>query len=184
MIKWAWGIALAAVFAVSMTLIPAFAGGHLVFDNFSATNDKANKSTVVADMSLSFEDAERSGLFGIVAFGEQNKHLAVTSHVGVADSEIPGGGADGTTHTHVLKVKVTENCAIAVSNPAGFEGLAIKSVSFKEIGILDFDVDGDTLDISDIFAGGVGGHLSGDGASFVLVPESGDICIDIKNTIS
>ena len=166
-------------------LLTPIIAGHLVFDSFSATNDNANTSTVVSVMSASFEAAEGDGLFGIVAFGEQNKHLAVTSHFGVANSEIPDGGADGTTHTHVLIVKVTEDCAdFIITNPAEFDGLAIKSVSFKEIGtITDFEVSGgDTLDISDIFAEGVGGQLSGDGASFELVLVGDDICIDIKDT--
>ena len=167
-------------------LTPIIAGGHLVFDFFSATNVDANTSTVFSNMLASFEAAEGTGLFGIVAFGEQNKHLAVASHIGIADSEIPGGGADGTSHTHVLKVKVTEDCEDFIINPDEFDGLAIKSVSFEQIGTLtitDFDVSGDTLDISDIFAEGVGGQLSGDGASFELVLVDDDICIDIKNTI-
>jgi len=169
------------IFAVSMTVIPALAGGHVFFDTFSASNDDKNTSTVESEMTGSFEGAEGTGLFGIVAFGEQNKHLAVTSHATVADSEIDGGGEDGTSHTHVLKVKVTENCATTITtNPEGLEGLAVRSVSFKTIG--ELTVDGAEITVSEITARGVGGHLTGDGASFFLVPVEPDLCIRIMDT--
>jgi len=174
-----WGTALAAVFVLSMIMIPAFAGAHLVIDTAEAKTVKG-KSKVEVTTVGNFEGGP--GAFGLGAIGKSGKVIAVTTHGGVGpDSEAQAGGTSAVFHTHVVTGKFVAACEDAILNPDGF---AIASASFKEVG--DLELDGSDIEIKNIPVGSVG-KLTGDVFTFALrligaAPSPDEICIDVKTT--
>ncbi len=173
------GISLGAVFVLSMMMMPAFAGAHLVIDTAEAKTVKG-KSTVEVTTIGNFEGSP--GAFGLGAIGTSGKVIAVTTHGGVGpDSEAQAGGTGAVFHTHVVTGKFVDACKDATLNPDGF---AIASASFKEVG--DLELDGNDIEIKNIPVGSVG-KLTGDVFTFVLrlvgaPPSPDEICIDVKTT--
>lgn len=172
------GISLAAVFAFSMMMTPAFAGAHLVLVSAEAKTVKGESKVEVTTMG-DFELGP--GAFGLGAIGKSGKVIAVTTHGGVGpDSEAQAGGTGAVFHTHVVTGKFVAAC-IAAGNPTGF---AIASASFKEVG--DLELDGSDIEIKNIRGGGLG-KLTGDVFTFALrpigaLPSPAEICIDVKDT--
>ena len=166
MIKWAWGIALAAAFVFSMVMVPAFAGGHLVFDEVEISK---NGKSLEIEVSADIPQAGEAGAFGFGAFGTK-AILAITSHGGVGpDSETQTNAADPVLHTHTVTTTTDTPCA---------SGLAVASASFEEVG--DLEVDDDEIKVENIAKNKIG-KLKGTVVSFTLTVENSDICINVVN---
>jgi len=171
MTKWAMGIALAAAFAFSMVMVPAFAGGHLVFDEVEISK---NGKSLEIEVSADIPQAGEAGAFGFGAFGTK-AILAITSHGGVGpDSETQANQADPVLHTHAVTTKTVAAC-VSASNPTG---LAVASASFEEVG--DLEVDDDEVEVENIAKNKIG-KLTGTVVSFTLSTTNGDICINVVN---
>ena len=161
------GATLAAVFAVSMMMVPAFAGGHLVLDKVEVKDNVKQSLEINAGANIPQDGSV--GAFGYGAFGTKAV-LAITTHGGVGpDSETQTGTADPVFHTHAVQLTTTTPCA---------SGLAVASASFKEVG--DLEVSGDTVEVKNISNGKIG-TLTGTVVSFTLTVESGDICVNVIN---
>ncbi len=161
-----WGTALAAVFVLSLIMIPAFAGAHLVIDTAEAKTVKG-KSKVEVTTVGNFEGGP--GAFGLGAIGKSGKVIAVTTHGGVGpDSEAQAGGTGPVFHTHALQLKTVAAVTCASTT-------AVASASFKEVG--DLEVTGVTVEVKNIT--GVS-KLTGTVVSFLLsVDAGGDIYVNI-----
>jgi len=166
-----WGTALAVVFVLSMIMVPAFAGGHVILVDAEAKTIKG-KSTVEATTTLSFEDG--IGNFGLGAIGNSGRVIAVVTHTGIGlDSEALTSDSDSTFHTHVVKGKFVAACIFGNN----VDGFAIASASFKEKA--DIELDGTDIEIKNIR--GVG-KLTGDVFAFVIRDTAGELCLDVKST--
>lgn len=110
MTKWALGIALAAVFVVSMTTT-AFASGHLTLDDASAAiSGERVKADITTTAAIPLDGA--SGAFGYAVLsdggnGALDNVAVLVTHLPIDDSshEDPESGF----HTHVLDLKEAEN---------------------------------------------------------------------------
>jgi len=161
------GISFAAVFAVSMMMVPAFAGGHLVLEKVEVKDN--GKQSLEIDVGANIPQAGEAGAFGYGAFGTK-AILAITSHGGVGpDSETQTDAADPVLHTHAVTATTDTPCP---------SELAVASASFKEVG--DLEVSGDTVEVTNISKGKIG-TLTGTVVSFTLSSENSDICINVVN---
>ena len=163
-----WGTSLAAVFVLSMIIVPAFAGGHVNLQTVEV-KDKG-KQSVEFDVLGPLPQDGSLGAFGFGAIGT-GAILAITTHGGVGpDSETQTNQADPVFHTHALQLKTTTPCAT---------DLAVASASFKEVG--DLEVTGVTVEVKNIKSVG---KLTGTVVSFTLsVDAGGDICVNIIKTV-
>ena len=153
---------LTAIFVASMIMVPAFAGGHLTFDEVEVEG-RSLEIEVTADIP---QDGS-AGAFGYGAFGTK-AILAIATHGGVGpDSESQTGAADPVLHTHAVTAKTVTPCP---------SGLAIASASFEEVG--DLEVDGNEIEVENISKKKIG-KLTGTIVSFTLTLEGGDICINV-----
>jgi len=76
-----WGIILAVTFAVTMTLVPAFAAGHVILSSTSATIEDFATLDVSITVSAAIPTDGSAGLFGYGVFTDGNNNvLALTSH--------------------------------------------------------------------------------------------------------
>ena len=156
------GTSLALIFVASMIMIPAFAGGHLTFDEVDV-----DKRSLEIEVTADIPQDGSAGAFGYGAFGTK-AILAITTHGGVGpDSESQTGAADPILHTHAVTAKTVTPCA---------SGLAVASASFEEVG--DLEVDGNEIEVEKISKSKIG-KLTGTVVSFTLTLEGGDICINV-----
>jgi len=164
------GISFAAVFAVSMMMVPVFAAGHVNLQKVEVKD--TGKQSVEINVLGPITPTGGPGAFGFGAFGSK-AILAITTHGGVGpDSEAQTNQADPVFHTHALQLKTTTPCAT---------GLAVASASFKEVG--DLEVTGTTVEVKNISKGKIG-TLTGTVVSFLLsVDPGGDICVDVRKTL-
>ena len=156
---------LTAIFVASMIMVPAFAGGHLTFDEVEVEG-RSLEIEVTADIP---QDGS-AGAFGYGAFGTK-AILAIATHGGVGpDSESQTGAADPVLHTHAVTAKTVTPCP---------SGLAIASASFEEVG--DLEVDGNEIEVENISKKKIG-KLTGTIVSFTLTLVGGDICINVVDS--
>jgi len=164
------GISLGAVFVVSMMMMPAFAGGHVILEEVKVnTNGKQLEIEVAGPIP---QDGSL-GAFGFGAFGTK-AILAITTHGGVGpDSEAQTNQADPVFHTHALQLK-TVSAATCGSETA------VASASFNEVG--DLEVTEDTVEVKNISKSEIG-KLTGTVVSFLLSVSGEDICVNVIRTL-
>ncbi len=158
------GTSFAAIFALSMIMVPAFAGGHLAIIGSDVFNHPTN-SKVSITVSAPIPQDGSLGAFGFGAIG-LNGVIAVTTHGGVGpDSEVQADQSDPVFHTHVVTLKTTGLCKTP-GNPNGNPaGLAVASASFEDVGKLK--VANNKVKVTGIPNSAVG-DLSGDVVAFRL----------------
>lgn len=112
------------------------------------------------------------GLYGVGAAGINGKFLVVTTHAGVTDSEAQP--PPEAPHTHLAEVEGVDNTICA-------SGIAVKSVSFEEVGILTLI--GSEVHVTNIPSSEMGGGLTGSFLSFTLSGGAGGrICINPEDS--
>ena len=104
-----FGVSLAAIFALSAVLIPAYAAGHLIIDKTEVkVKTDFVKGTETVDVKIKASvPIPSSGLFGYGILsspgsGGLDNVVALTSHGGVFDHPFQSGPADSVAHAHVL----------------------------------------------------------------------------------
>jgi len=134
------GITFAAIFVASMIMVPAFAGGHLIFDEV-----EVEKKSLEIEVSADIPQDGSAGNFGYAAFGTK-AILAITSHGPIGlDSEAQTSPNDPVLHTHALTATTDTTCE---------SELAVASASFEEVG--DLEVDDDEIEVEDISRSEIG----------------------------
>jgi len=184
------GISLGAVFALSMMIIPAFAGGHLAIVTTEVkVVDIATlelEITVVADI-ITDGSAGASG-YGMFTDGRNNV-LVLATHKGVLDHPSQTSADDPVFHAHVLdlKKKVSKDCK-------GFDAEVDlkKSLKTNNIGALyPVDVTGKVISVTDVPVSDLGDSGVESIASFTItgmgkdatkkLPGVPHLCLDIKS---
>ena len=165
------GAALAAVFVLSMIMVPVFAAGHVNLQKVEV-KDTGKQSVEINVVGPIAQDGSL-GAFGFGAIGTK-AILAIVTHDGVGpDSEAQAGGTGPVFHTHALQLKTV---ALAT---CGSE-TAVASASFKEVG--DLEVTGDTVEVKKI--SGKIGKLTGTVVSFTITPNGGgELCVNIMKIL-
>ena len=165
MTKTIWILAIAAVFAVSMVTIPAFAGGHLIIEDVTVEN-KGKAQSVHIEVSAPIPSLP-AGNFGF-AVPTTKGFLVITSHpdIGLDSNAQPPAEI---MHTHFLTAAFDGPCA-----PSPHVTFATKN----EVGRLS--VMGDEIWVENVPRGRAGDMSAGGTFSFML-DVRGDICIDIVN---
>ena len=164
------GAALAAVFVLSMIMVPVFAAGHVNLQKVEVKD--TGKQSVEINVLAAIPQNGAAGAFGFGAIGSK-AILGVTTHGGVGpDSEAQAGGTGPVFHTHALQLKTVAAVTCASTT-------AVASASFKEVG--DLEVTGVTVEVKNIT--GVS-KLTGTVVSFLLsVDAGGDIYVNIIKTV-
>jgi len=145
MTKWALGIALAAVFAFSMIMVPAFAGGHIVVES-----SEMKKYVKKGEIDLAIKVAakipkDETGLFGWALLGWEKVLVLVTHVPAFDDSDFDD--KKGAFHTHVLSLTDVTDCTSGLKvdtgeaitdpgykNKVGNDNIKIKKVSLADLG--------------------------------------------------
>ena len=174
MIKWALGIALATVFTISMVLVPAFAGGHLIVTDLNV-KDSGSVSKVTITTFASIEDAIGAPrAFGFGVIGEDGRILVSVTHPGVGlDSVALKDIDDDKMHTHVITL---DNVKVCKDKTANKKGLVIGTIDEPVLSGISH-VDGKQLTITAI-PDSAAGKLSNVAASFTLSVADGRVCVD------
>jgi len=159
-----WGTVLAVVFALSMIMVPAFAGGHVFFKDVELTK---NGNHLEISVNAKIPQDGSGGNFGYAAFGSKAA-LAITSHGPLGnDSKAQKFAGDPVFHTHALQV--TAGCTT---------GVEVVSASFNEVAKII--VDDDTVVVKGI--SGKIGKLTGTVDSFFLSSEGPKTCVTFIDT--
>ena len=140
-------ISFAAVFAISMMMLPVYAGGHLLIvgdpvveskTNAKATNDRI-KVHIDVGADIPLDGSGGAFGYGIFTGGGSDNVLVLATHLGIDDSdhEDPTSGF----HTHVLDViGTTESC-----DDFDFEVDLVSSGMNKGFDLdADWEIEGDT----------------------------------------
>jgi len=167
-----WGTALAAVFVLSMIMVPVFADGHVNLQKVEVKD--TGKQSVEINVVGPIPQDGGAGAFGFGAFGTK-AILAIVTHGGVGpDSEAQAGGTGPVFHTHALQLKTV------AAATCGSE-TAVASASFKEVG--DLEVTVDTVEVKNISKGKIG-KLTGTVVSFTITPNGGgELCVNVIKTL-
>ncbi len=151
------GISLAAVFAVSMAILPATASDASFLD-ILGTKVSANQNSAQITTAATIPTDGNSGLFGY-GIGAENGVLGITSHGGVGpDSEGQDDSDDASFHTHLVTATPSKQCP---------NGVLVTSASFEEVG--NAHVAGNKITVSNIDNDATG-ELAEDAFSFTLGP--------------
>jgi hypothetical protein len=162
------GSTLAAIFVLSMTMLPALATGHLTIVESSFKNTGAVSKVTIKTAA----DIPTTGAFGYGVIGT-DRILVVTTHGGVGpDSEAQQDQFDSIFHTHA----VTLNFASGVCA----SGIEVATITFEEFGHLK--VKGNTIKITGI-SNEAAGEITGPFASFelsIIGPANAptNVCVD------
>lgn len=152
------GILLAAVFAVSMMMLPISATSTIQEVEESTSNGK----TLVLTADSSIDVVNFSGF----AFPTQNGFLGITSHGGVLDSVGQDNKDDASFHTHFVKAEASTNCP---------DGVQVTHASKNTVG------DVTTLDNVLVVSSanlGLTGDVTGDAFAFTLDSgPNGALCL-------
>jgi len=110
-----WGTAFAAVFVLSMIMVPAFAVGHVILDPLNTVTTVAGnslKAKITVTVPISVTGTPTNFGYGIFTGSPTNNVLAIATHLPLDDSsfENPVSGF----HTHVLDLTTPD-----ASCPAG-----------------------------------------------------------------
>ena len=139
------GITLAAVFAFSMILVPAFAGGHIIIES-SEMIKYVKKGEIDLSIKVTAKiPKDETGLFGWALLG-WTKTLVLVTHVpAFDDSDFDNKG--GAFHTHVLSLTDVTDCTSGLKidlgepitdpgyiNKVGNDQIKIKKVSLTDLG--------------------------------------------------
>jgi len=108
-----WGTALAAVFVLSMIMVPAFAAGHVVINapgTFAVINGNSLKATITVTAPIPVDGSSAFGYAILTGSGPAtNNVLVLVTHVGFDDSSFEDRKSG--FHTHVLDLKTpTGSC--------------------------------------------------------------------------
>ena len=173
MTKWVLGIALAVVFTLSIIMLPAFAGGHLVIESSEMIKHLQRgeidlKIKVTADIPL-----DESGLFGWALLGWE-KVLVVVTHVpAFDDSEFDDG--KGAFHPHVLSLISSGVCdseieidtSAAITDPGHKNKVRNDNIKIQKVPLADL------------------GSRTGDivVAAFFITAEDSSLCVNVTTDI-
>jgi len=181
-------ISLIAVFAALIISIPlVHAAGHVVIVETELEVTDVNILDVEIDVAADIPEDGSAGAFGYGIFTDGfNNVLALTTHAGILDSPVQEDLTDPVFHPHVLDLAPTS--ALTCDGFDAVVDLVSTIGSGNDVNpeITDFDVDGDTLDISDIFADSLLGDSGGPGnvgvetiATFTITVVADDLCLTV-----
>ena len=194
------GISFAAVFALSMILIPAYAAGHLAIDKTDVKVKDLDKLKVDIRVTAKIPKDGSAGAFGYGIFTNGNENvLALTTHGGVLDHPSQVDKDDPVMHAHVLDLMAPSAACIAVA-PTGnpFEAEVNLTTSGDNFGFgADFDVKVKgkkitvnkvpVLELGDLITAGNPGVDSI--ATFTITPlgltavgSVSNLCLDVKTS--
>ncbi len=139
------GVTLAAVFAVSMIMVPVFAGGHLIIES-SEMKKFVKKGEIDLAIKVTAKiPKDETGLFGWALLG-WDKVLVLVTHVPAFDDS-DFDDKKGAFHTHVLSLIPSGVCGsgteidtvAAITDPGyknkvGNDNIKIKKVALADLG--------------------------------------------------
>ena len=164
-------LAISAILVISMIMVPAFAGGHLVITSKATQNTGAVSKVTFTTLANIPQDGS-AGAFGFGVLGN-SAILAITTHGGVGpDSPAQANQADPVFHTHIVTLGASGACA---------SGTEVTSITFAEAGQLK--VKGNTVKVTAVPQSLTGG-FTGSLASFklsVIGPANNptNVCVDM-----
>jgi len=150
------GISLAAVFAVSMAILPATASDASFLD-ILGTKVSAKQNSAQITTAATIPTDGNSGLFGY-GIGAANGVLGITSHGEAFDSEAQIDADDASFHTHLVTAEPSKQCP---------DGVLVTSASFEEVG--NANVAGNKITVANIDNDATG-ELGENAFSFTLGP--------------
>jgi len=170
MIKVILGTSFAAIFAFSMILVPAFAGGHLTFDDVTITQQGNNGAlSVHIDTGGTITSNPSSDFGWAVPANNGAGFLVIATHGGIGDDS-SGQPPLNAYHTHFLTAAFSANCG----------GPAATSATINQVGKLK--IMDDTIWVTNIPKGFINQLTASGTFSFTLDVRGGDLCIDRVNT--
>jgi len=164
------GASLAAVFTVSMIILPIAVAELSFLDIVDAEIEvDDDEFEMEIEMAADFLDGAPDTPYGVAALTSDFQDMpAVTTHGGIGpDSETQQGGTSEVEHIHIVDGTMATDCD---------SGLAVADASFEDPG--DLEVDDNEIEVEDIPRSLVG-DLTGTVASFTLsFSDDGDLCIN------
>jgi len=163
------------IFAVSMTVIPALAAGHVFFDDVTITQQGKNGALSVHIDTKGMIPLDPSSDFGwAVPANSGGGFLVIATHGGVGDDS--SGQTKKTLsayHTHFLTAEVSgPNCG---TSPHA------TSATINEVGKLK--IMDDEIWVTNIPKGHIDELTASGTFSFMLEAIDGDLCINVVNTV-
>ncbi len=166
-----WGVSLATVFALSMIMLPVYAGGHLVIESSEMIKHLKRgeidlKVKVTADIPL-----DESGLFGWALLGWENVLVVVTHVPAFDDSEFDDG--KGAFHTHMLSLISSGVCdskieiGAVLSDPGHKNKVRDDNIKIQKVPLADLG-----MRTGDIVV-----------AAFFITAEDSSLCVNVTTDI-
>ena len=182
------GTSFAAIFALSMILVPAFAGGHLQLTSASADiTGQRLKADITTAANVPLDGM--SGAFGYAVLtnggdGALDNVVVIVTHLPIDDSshEDPVSGF----HTHVLDLKTPSNKCKKHDLEVDLAGSGANSAFDSDY---KFKINGNDINLREVPTSDLG-NPSGVGAvaSFTITPvftgkNLTNLCVDIINFV-
>ena len=163
------GTSFAAIFALSMILVPAYAGGHLTFEGVTITQQGNNGALSVHIDTGGLIPSNPGSDFGwAVPANNGAGFLVITTHGGIGDDS-SGQPPLNAYHTHFLTADGGGPCA---PSPHA------TSATINEVGRVK--IMGDTIWVTNIPKGFIN-ELTASGTFSFTLDIRGDLCIDVVN---
>ena len=164
------GITIAAVFTLSMIMVPVFAGGHLIIES-----SEMKKYVKKGEIDLAIKVAakipkDETGLFGWALLGWEKVLVLVTHVPAFDDSEFDD--KKGAFHPHVLSLIPSGVCGSGTEIDTG---AAITDPGYKN------KVGSNQIKINKVSLADLGAKLPGPPvvAAFFITAEDGSLCINV-----
>jgi len=189
-----FGVSLAAIFALSAVLIPAYAGGHLIIDKTEVkVKTDFVKGTETVDVKIKASvPIPSSGLFGYGILsspgsGGLDNVVALVSHGGVFDHPFQSGPLDPVAHAHVLDLAAPGSLGDTCDTIAGVDlvvDFESSDTSGNNIGALyDVKVKNKEIKVKKIPVGGPADMLDNTVEAIVAFAIVPDATLDPSTTL-
>ena len=171
-----WGTVFAAVFVLSMIMLPAFAGGHVFLEKSEMIKYQqkgVTKIDLAIEVTAKIPKNEQSA-FGYGLLGWNSVLVLVTHVPAFDDSAFDNRG--GAFHTHVLNLTDDTPCStgLAVDLPAGV----------TDPGYIN-KVGSDNIKIKKVPLADLNGKIAEapiEVVAFLLSFDGTNLCVDVKST--
>jgi len=169
-----WGTVFAAVFALSMIMLPAYAGGHVILEKSEMIKyEKKGEIDLHIQVTAKIPKDEQSA-FGYGLLGWNSVLVLVTHVPAFDDSEFDNKG--GAFHTHVLNLTDDTPCStgLAVDLPAGVTDPGY----INKVGSVNIKIK--KVPLSDL--NGKIAEAPIEVVAFLLSFDGTNLCVDVKST--
>jgi len=162
------GVSLAAVFALSMIMLPVYAGGHLAIQQAEMIKHP-KKGVINLNIQVGAKiPTDSTGLFGWALLGWEKTLVDVTHVPAFDDSDFDD--KKGGFHTHVLSLSGDTDCASGLKID---EGEDITDPGYKNnVGGVDISIR--NVALADLGAKTGAPMVTG----FFITAEAGDLCVN------